>query len=99
MFLECDDNISDLIINKHHLIKKDQIYCLEKLNIRELYNIQLILNVEKPTAQKYFKKNFKNLGMEMERYGKIGMERKIDSTIFGFIDHKENCHLINHTYI
>ena len=52
MFLECDDNISDLIINKHHLIKKDQIYCLEKLNIRELYNIQLILNVEKPTAQK-----------------------------------------------
>ena len=32
------------------LIKKHQIYCKEKLNNRELYNMQLILNVEKPTA-------------------------------------------------
>ena len=43
MFLERGNNISDLIINKHHLIKKHQIYCLEKLNSRELYNMQLIL--------------------------------------------------------
>ena len=58
MFLEFGDNVSDLIINEHHLIKKHQIYCLEKLNSRELYNMQLILNVEKSTAQTYFKKNF-----------------------------------------
>ena len=38
MFLECGDNISDLIINEHYLIKKYQIYCLEQLNSRELYN-------------------------------------------------------------
>ena len=25
VFLECGDNISDLIINEHHLIKKHQI--------------------------------------------------------------------------
>ena len=54
--LECGDNISDLIINEHHLIKKHQIYCLEKLNSRGLYNMQLLLNVEKPTAQTYFLK-------------------------------------------
>ena len=36
MFLECGDNSNDLIINEHHLIKKHQIYRLEKLNIREL---------------------------------------------------------------
>ena len=64
MFLECSDNISDLIINEHHLIKKHEIYCLEKLNSRELYNIQLILNVEKPTAQTYFEKKFKILELE-----------------------------------
>ena len=45
------------MINEHHLIKKYQIYCLEKLNSRELYNMQLILKVENPTAQTYFGKN------------------------------------------
>ena len=55
--MECDDNISDLIINDYHLIKKHQIHCVEKLNSRELYNMQLILNVEKSTAQTYFEKN------------------------------------------
>ena len=41
--LECSSNISNLTINKHHLIKKHQIYCLEKLNSGELYNINLYL--------------------------------------------------------
>ena len=39
MFLECGDNISDFIINEHHLIKKYQIYCLEQLTSRELYDM------------------------------------------------------------
>ena len=37
VFLECGSNINNLI-NKH-LIKKRKIYCLGKLNIRELYNM------------------------------------------------------------
>ena len=36
ILLECGDNISDLIINEHHLIKKHRVYCLEILNRREL---------------------------------------------------------------
>ena len=63
MFLECGNN-NDLIIKEHHLIQKHQIYCLEKLNSRELYNMQLILQVEKPTAQTYFKKIFQNPELE-----------------------------------
>ena len=59
-FLECGSNIGDLIINEHHLIKKHQIYYLEKLNSREIYNMQLTLNVEKSTAQTYFEKKFQN---------------------------------------
>ena len=50
MFLECGNNIIDIIINEHHLIKKHQICCLEKLNSREHYNVQLILSVEELTA-------------------------------------------------
>ena len=36
MFLELGNNISNLINNEHHLIEKHQIYCLEKLDSREL---------------------------------------------------------------
>ena len=64
MFLECGNNISDLIINEHRFIKKHQIYCSENLNNRELYNMQLILKVERPTAQTYFEK--KNQNPELE---------------------------------
>ena len=64
IFLDCGDNMSNLIINEYDLIKKHRIYCLEKLNSRKLYNIQLILNVEKPTAKTYFEKNFQNLELE-----------------------------------
>ena len=60
MFLEYGKNINDLIIKEHHLIKKHQIYCLEKLNSRELCNMQLTPKVEKPTAQTYFEEIFQN---------------------------------------
>ena len=42
------------------VIKKIIFNFLEKLNSRELYNMQLILKVEKPTAKTYFEKNVKN---------------------------------------
>ena len=64
MFLECGNNISDLIINEHYLIKKHQICCLESLNSIELFNVQLTPSVEKLTAQTYFDKKFQNLDFE-----------------------------------
>ena len=54
MFAECNKDISNLIINETHLIKKHQICCLEKLSSRKMHNMQLILKVEKPNAQTYF---------------------------------------------
>ena len=60
IFLECGNNLSNLKINEHHLIKKIIFNFLEKLNSRELYNMQLILKVEKLTAKTYFEKNVKN---------------------------------------
>ena len=64
IFLECDNNINYLIIKEHLLIKNHQIYCLENLNNRELYNMQLRLKVEKPSAQTYFEKTFENPELE-----------------------------------
>ena len=56
----CLENNVSLIIKEHHSIKKHQIYCLEKLNSRDLHITQLALKVGKPTAQTHFKKNFQN---------------------------------------
>ena len=51
MFLARRDNISDIFTEEHHLIKKHQVYRLEKLNSRELYHMQIILKEEKSNAQ------------------------------------------------
>ena len=39
----------NLSIQDHHLIKKHQIPCLNKLDRKDLYNIQLLANFLKPT--------------------------------------------------
>ena len=79
MFLECGNNISDLIIKEHDIIKKHQIYFLEKLNSRELYNIQLKL--EKPTAETYFKKNSQNPELEWKDIYTIPRRVTIDTNL------------------
>ena len=50
MLLNCGYNISDPIINAHHLIKRHQILFWENVNSRELYNMQLIVRGEKLSA-------------------------------------------------
>ena len=47
-----------LVIQDHHLIKKHQILCHNKLDSKELYNTQLLANSLKPTSQAYFENVF-----------------------------------------
>ena len=55
IFLECGNNISDLIFKENHLIKKHQIHCLEKLNNRELYTMQLTLKINNTYLSNIFR--------------------------------------------
>ena len=48
----------NLAIQDHHLIKKHQIFCLNELNSKELYNIHLLANFLKPTLPTYFENVF-----------------------------------------
>ena len=57
IFIDSGNSIS-LAIQDHHLIKKHQILCLNKLDSKELYNIQLLANSLKPTSQSYFENVF-----------------------------------------
>ena len=51
-------NSINLAIQDHHLIKKYKILCLNKLDSKELYNIQLLAGFLKPNSKSYFEKIF-----------------------------------------
>ena len=48
----------NLVLQDHHLIKRGQHYCLQKLDCKEIYNLQILLSNVPPTSQKYFEKMF-----------------------------------------
>ena len=56
--LNCIGNSMNLCIFDHHLIKKNNLYCLNKLGSRELYQIQISEKYEKPTSQLYYERYF-----------------------------------------
>ena len=51
-------NLFNFAIHDHHLIKKHQILCFNKLDSKELYIIQLLANFLKPNSQSYFENVF-----------------------------------------
>ena len=59
-----DGSLENLLIQDHHLIKKNQILYLTKLNSNELYKIQIIIKYKKPTSQSYFEKIFNNSNLD-----------------------------------
>ena len=57
IFIDSTNSINPAI-QDNHLIEKHQIFCLNKLDSKELYNIQLLINFLKPTSQAYFENIF-----------------------------------------
>ena len=57
IFIDSENSVN-LAIQDHHLIKKHQILCLNKLDSKELYNIQLLVNYLQPTLQACFENIF-----------------------------------------
>ena len=57
--LRRSNHISDaLSVYDHHMIKKNQIYSLDKCNSKELYCLQISLNNSKTRSQLYFEDLF-----------------------------------------
>ena len=54
-----DGSLKNLLTQDHHLIKKNQIFCLNKLNSNELYKIQIIIKYKNLCLISYFEKIFK----------------------------------------
>ena len=54
-------------LQNHHLIKKHQILYLNKLDSKELYNLQFLTNFLKPTSQAYFENVFAGIIFEWNK--------------------------------
>ena len=50
-----------LCIFDHHLIKKNNLYCVNKLGSRELYQMQICEKYKTPTLQLYYEGYFNNI--------------------------------------
>ena len=62
-----DDNLSNVFLPDHNLIKKNQVYALSKLDSKELYKIQVLLKYTKPTSQHYFEKHFSQSNIDWKK--------------------------------
>ena len=76
-----DGSLEILLIQNHHLIKKNQILCLTKLISNELYKIQIIIKYKKPTSQSYFEKIFKNSSLDWKTIYLLSLIATVDTTI------------------
>ena len=54
-------NSQSLFYLNHHLIKSNQIHCVEKLTAKELYLIPLQNETATPTSQKHFENMLRDL--------------------------------------
>ena len=57
------ENIKNLVFEGHHLIRSHQIYCLNKLNRKEIYSILTESSDSKP-SQLYYKNVFENSNLD-----------------------------------
>ena len=53
-----DGNLINVFLPDHSLIKKSEVYALSKLDSKELYKIQDLLEYTKSTSQHYFGNHF-----------------------------------------
>ena len=64
----CDNrNAKNLVFYNHHLSRNCQIYCLSKLNCKELYNLIINTKPQKQTAQTYFENEFNETNFDWKK--------------------------------
>ena len=70
-----------LAIYDHNLIKNCQLYALDKLVSKELYNISLYSMYEKPTSQSYYEKLLKTTNLNWKEIYILPRKVSIDTNL------------------
>ena len=79
-----DGSLENFFTQDHHLIKKNQILCLTKLNSNEMYKIQIIIKYKKPTSQSYFVKIFQKSNLDWKTIYILPRIATVDTAICVF---------------
>ena len=74
-------NSNNLVFYDNHLSKGGLIYCLNKLNSKELYQIQINFNPALPTSQEYFNKQFDQSNLEWKQIYLLGRKTNINTSL------------------
>ena len=68
IILKDKGNAKNLVIFDHYIIRKTQLFNLNKLTSKELYSILVDTKTVKPTAQDYFQNLFESSDFNWKKY-------------------------------
>ena len=81
----CDNgNAKNLVFYNLHLSRNCQIYCLSKLNCKELYNLIINTKPQKPTAPTYFENEFNETNFEWKKIYLLPRKVRTDTKLRNF---------------
>ena len=58
------ENIDNLVVQDHHLIQKNQVYILNKLTSKKIYDILISASEIQPTSQNYYQEIFQTTNLD-----------------------------------
>ena len=58
------ENIGNLVVQDHHLIQKNQVYILNKLTSKKIYDILISASEIQPTSQNYYQEIFQTANLD-----------------------------------
>ena len=74
-------NSKNLVFYDNHLSKGGLIYGLNKLNSKELYQLQINFNPATPIAQEYFNKQFDQSNLDWKQIYLLGRKTTINTSL------------------
>ena len=77
-------NLKNLLVQDLNLIKKSHVYCLSRLDSKELYNLQITLKFIKPTSQYYYETSLNQTDIDWKRIYIIPRIVTIDTKLRNF---------------
>ena len=78
------ENIHNLIIQDHHIIRKHRMYFLNRLSSKEIYNFLIAQKEEQTASRLYYQKKFSNTNLDWKKIYLLVCIATKDSTIRAF---------------
>ena len=78
------ENIHNLIIQDHHIIRKHHMYFLNRLNTKEIYNFLIAQKEEQTASRLYYQKKFSNSNLDWKKIYLLVCIVTKDSTLRAF---------------